>query len=253
MSEVNLVLTDIDGTLVWHGQHNPSPAVRQTIADVQSAGVELTTATGRPYEMMHSMFEQLGFRGLGIFDAGASIRDIHTGELHWSNWLDSERVETLAKLLVPHCATIDYFPTYREVTPDQIDTPIMAEAAPYVFAFIHNSARDVVLEQLQSVDNISYHVGIGKADMPGCFDIQITDIGSDKFHAVNALRELKHSDKNQTLAIGDSTNDLPLFRNAGIKVAMGNAMDELKAEADHIVGDVDQDGFVEAMQRFVLS
>ncbi len=252
MSEVKLVLTDIDGTLVWHGQHNPSVAVRKAIDDVQSAGIELTAATGRPYEMMQPLFEQIGFRGLGIFDAGASIRNVHTGELAWSNWLDPERVRTLAELLLPHATIIDFFPTYQEIPPEEADLGDV-ESAPYVFAFVKDRHRGTIVEALEHMLDVTYHIGVGNPERPGEFDIQITDVNSDKFHAVNALRKLVHSDKDQTLAIGDSTNDRPLFMNAGIKVAMGNAMGELKTEADHIVGDVDHDGFAEAMQRFVLS
>jgi hydroxymethylpyrimidine pyrophosphatase-like HAD family hydrolase len=40
---------------------------------------------------------------------------------------------------------------------------------------------------------------------------------------------------------------------AGLKIAMGNAMPELKAAADFVVGSVDDDGFAEAMNRFVLN
>jgi HAD superfamily hydrolase (TIGR01484 family) len=253
MSEIKLVLTDIDGTLVWHGQHDPSPAVRDSIEKVQDAGIQLTSATGRPYEMMHQIFEQLGFRGLGIFDGGASIRDIQTGELHWSNWLDEKRVKRIAEILLPHSTVIDYYPGYKEVSPVDTDIENDVEDAPYVFAFFDAGARQTVLQQLNDMKDISYHVGIGRADLPGMLDIQVTDINSDKFHAVNALRKLVHSEKAQTLAIGDSTNDLPLFRNSGVKVAMGNAMEELKREADYIVGDVDHDGFAEAMNRFVLN
>jgi hypothetical protein len=70
---------------------------------------------------------------------------------------------------------------------------------------------------------------------------------------VEALRNITHSLKEQTLAIGDGSNDLSLFQNAGFRVAMGNASDELKDAADYVVGSVDEDGFAEAMDRFVLN
>lgn len=252
MTEIKLVLTDIDGTLVWHGQHNPSDAVEQAIADVQSAGIELTAATGRPYEMMQSLFKQLGFRGLGVFDAGASIRDIQTGELVWRNWLDEDRIRRIAKILLPHAVVIDLYPTYQETVPDEVDIEGEIKSAPYVWALMKDAARQSIVSRLAAIPNLTYHIGIGRVDIPGTFDIQVTDVNSDKFHAVNALRKIAHSKQSETLAIGDSTNDLPLFRNAGIKVAMGNAMEELKKAADHTVGDVDHDGFAEAMERFVL-
>lgn len=96
------------------------------------------------------------------------------------------------------------------------------------------------------------HIGPGRRDKDGVTDIQITDINSDKFHAVNALRKIVHSTKEHTLAIGDSTNDLPLFANAGLKIAMGNAMPMLIAKADYVVPTVEEDGFAEAMRQFVL-
>lgn len=253
MSEVKLVLTDIDGTLVRHGQYDPTQAVAQAITDVQDAGVELTAATGRPYEMMEPLFDHLGFRDLAIFDAGASIRKVGSGELVWSNWIDPDRTRQVAEVLLPHCVIIDFYPGLKQVSPEEAKDDLKdIVAAPYVFAFAPEDTRQPVTEALQEIPNLTFHIGVGSEAFPDMYDIQITDKGSDKYHAVNALRKLVHSEKSQTLAIGDSTNDLPLFQNAGTKVAMGNAMESLKVEADHIVGDVSEDGFVEAMQRFVL-
>lgn len=48
-------------------------------------------------------------------------------------------------------------------------------------------------------------------------------------------------------------SNLPLFENAALKVAMGNATELLKAQADHVVGTAAEDGFAEAMERFVLN
>jgi hydroxymethylpyrimidine pyrophosphatase-like HAD family hydrolase len=53
-------------------------------------------------------------------------------------------------------------------------------------------------------------------------------------------------------AIGDSYNDLPLLRVAALRIAMGSAPPELKAEANAVVGDVEHDGVAEAIDRFVF-
>jgi len=96
------------------------------------------------------------------------------------------------------------------------------------------------------------HPGVGKPYQPGFIDVQITDINADKFHALTELRKLLNVSKQQTLAIGDSSNDIPLFDGAGLRIAMGNSIPELKALADHEVSTVDEDGWAEAMNRFVL-
>merc|ERR1740124_981393 len=56
----------------------------------------------------------------------------------------------------------------------------------------------------------------------------------------------------EALAIGDGANDLTMLRAAGTSVAMGNAAGPVKAEAQHVVGTNAEDGWVEAMERFVL-
>jgi HAD superfamily hydrolase (TIGR01484 family) len=112
MSEIKLVLTDIDGTIVRHGQHDPSSKVRQAIKDVQEKGVKLTAATGRPYEMTRDLFLEIGLEGLSVFDNGASVRDVKSGELFWNNWLSIDRLRAIATVLLPLSQIIDFFPTY---------------------------------------------------------------------------------------------------------------------------------------------
>lgn len=252
MSNIELVLTDIDGTLVEINKHDPTAAVREALRNVQAAGVTVTAATGRPYDMSGQMFAELGLHGPSIFDAGASIRDVDTGELLWKNWLDVKRIRAIATIVLPHSTTVDFFPFYREVSPDELKPEDATEDAPYVFAFVKEAAFADVYERLKAIAGIKVNVGPGRPDAPGLRDLQITDSNSSKFHAVNELRKLVHSSKDHTLAIGDSDNDLPLFENAGLTVAMGNATDSLKAIANHIVGSIEEDGFAEAMQRFVL-
>ncbi len=56
----------------------------------------------------------------------------------------------------------------------------------------------------------------------------------------------------QTIAFGDSMNDYDIVKAAGIGIAMGNAMDELKRAADYITDAIDQDGIKNACLHFGL-
>ena len=47
-------------------------------------------------------------------------------------------------------------------------------------------------------------------------------------------------------------NDVPMFRVAGLGIAMGNASDAVKAAAGGVTAGNDADGFAAAMARFVL-
>ena len=57
--------------------------------------------------------------------------------------------------------------------------------------------------------------------------------------------------KEETLAIGDHNNDLELLMSGGVKVAMGNATEQLKSLADFVTDTVENDGFIKAVEKFV--
>ncbi|MDR9405584.1 MAG: HAD-IIB family hydrolase, partial [Halothece sp. Uz-M2-17] len=77
--------------------------------------------------------------------------------------------------------------------------------------------------------------------------------GASKGKAVRYLVEdvLKLEAKN-TIAIGDNFNDLEMLQYAAIGVAMGDAPEEVKAQADWVAPDVEADGVVEALEKFIL-
>ena len=52
--------------------------------------------------------------------------------------------------------------------------------------------------------------------------------------------------------LGDGDNDIALFQSAVIKIAVGNATEKLKAAADDVVASFEDDGFVQAMQKYVF-
>jgi len=251
-SDIGLVVTDIDGTLVPIGTHVPSPATRKAMHAMHDAGVYVAAATARPYEAARALFLELGFTGPSVFDGGASIFDVGTSELLWKNWLSLSRLKTAADILLPHAVTVDFFPEYKMLPAAEVNADALTEEAPYAWAMVRESAFDEVIKQLKQLPDLNVHPGVGKPDQPGLIDVQITDINADKFHALTELRKLLNVSKQQTLAIGDSSNDIPLFDGAGLRIAMGNSIPELKALADHEVSTVDEDGWAEAMNRFVL-
>lgn len=56
----------------------------------------------------------------------------------------------------------------------------------------------------------------------------------------------------ELMAVGDGSNDLQMVANAGLGIAMGNAVPPVKAAAAAVVSSNDDGGIVEAFERFVL-
>lgn len=256
MSEIKLVLTDLDGTVAELGEHTVSDKVRDAVIACEQQGVEVVPVTGRYFAMARPVLEVLGFEGLGIFDNGASIIDIHTGELAWSQWLDSDVVRQIATILAPVSKELDYTPDHDVHAPADNELERIAnlsESTSHVFGLVRQDQVENVSTELNKLGRIGFYVAVDLHGDKGYLGVQVNHEKANKFHGAEQLRRMLSIAKEQTLAIGDGDNDLPLFSNAGCKIAMGNATPGLKAEADHIVADVQHDGFAEAMRRFVLN
>lgn len=246
------MLTDIDGTLVQPSYHEISSVVLGSIRAVESQGVRVTPVTGRPYGMVEEVLQKLGSKDLAVVDGGATIRRAQTGEMVWSKWLDQNTARKIADILMPHSVAIHYSPVFNLRDVDDIDLDSISGPLPFVFSFFHADRKEEIKESFAEIPGIAAHFCKGRKEYPDCLDVHVSHIEADKFHGVKALRQIIDITPETTLAIGDDNNDLPLFACAGIKVAMGNATDELKAAADYVVAPVSQDGFAEAMDRFVL-
>lgn len=78
----------------------------------------------------------------------------------------------------------------------------------------------------------------------------ITANGADKGKGILAIAQHEGLDASHTIAFGDGGNDTSMILQAGIGIAMGNAIDELKLQADYVTTSVDDDGVLNALRHF---
>ena len=95
------------------------------------------------------------------------------------------------------------------------------------------------------------------ARMPRCvsgrWHPEFTDItanGADKGKGILAMARHEGFDPSRTIAFGDGGNDTSMIQQAGIGIAMGNAIEELKQQADYVTTSVDEDGILSALRHF---
>ena len=78
----------------------------------------------------------------------------------------------------------------------------------------------------------------------------ITANGADKGKGILAIARHEGFDPSHTIAFGDGGNDTSMILQAGIGIAMGNAIDELKQQADYVTTSVDDDGILNALRHY---
>lgn len=85
------------------------------------------------------------------------------------------------------------------------------------------------------------------------FFLEFMNKDVDKSKSIERLADMLGISMFQVIAVGDSYNDLSMIKSAGLGVAMGNAVELVKDNADYITGDNDHDGIVTVINKFVLS
>ena len=86
----------------------------------------------------------------------------------------------------------------------------------------------------------------------GKVDIHVSHIAGTKQHGILQVAKILGINTHEIIGIGDGGNDLPLLMACGLKVAMGNAFEDLKEIADYIAPSVEKDGVAHVIEKFIL-
>jgi Cof subfamily protein (haloacid dehalogenase superfamily) len=261
-----LLAVDLDGTLV-----EPRKPVRQAVIDAvnraQAAGVRATIVTGRMYVGAKPFADALSLDGPIVLYQGAVLADARTGRFEREVAMPNAvalRIYAAAKERGLHVQFyrddkfyVENDNAYAQLYARTSGTlPVVVPSLPADFAGRDSTKVNVVtapdktpevLALMERVCGPDAYVTRSNPEF-----VEMLNPAVDKGVALRLVAEGFGIPMDRVMAIGDSYNDLPLLRAAGFAVAMGSAPDELKAEADAVVGDVEHDGVAEAIERFVL-
>ncbi len=245
------LIIDLDGTTTAsRGDALPSPAVRRAVAAAQDAGAKVSVATGRSYHEAKPILVALDLRGPGVFNGGAEILEMHSGSAIDSKTIPAASLRMLAQKLLPFG-----YPTMIIPASDKPAIVLPAEVTePGVMFYLDAVAKadaPNIIAAAQPVPDIAGHET--SSWTPGdVVDIHITHRLGTKQQGVERLIKFLGLDARRVMAVGDGHNDLPLLTAAGLGIAMGNATEEVKEMADHVVPPLDEDGLAVAIERYLL-
>lgn len=254
---IKAVFFDVDGTLVSHRIHDVPASALEAMRAMQRRGVKLFLATcrhkleladlpmhGFPFDGYVAVTGQICYdadfnviyahpiapeaaRVLGeIFNAHEIPLIFNTAEDFYINYADElvERTQAAVSTAVPHAHPYrgeDIFIATVYGSPEQLDA-LIARLPGCRLSVWHPDAADIV-----SVDG-------------------------GKVQGIEAVLARYFLKREEIMAFGDSFNDMEMLQYAGVGVAMGNAEDAVKAVADYVTTDVDDDGILNAARHFDL-
>jgi 5-amino-6-(5-phospho-D-ribitylamino)uracil phosphatase len=100
-------------------------------------------------------------------------------------------------------------------------------------------------------ERFSSSVAIPMAPADGMECVNLVAPGVSKGQAIEALRAHYGLARDEVVGAGDAPNDLPLFEAVGFRIVMGNASAEIRALADYVAPDVEEDGLATAIEELL--
>ena len=259
---LRLVCLDVDGTLV--GSAGSVPETVWPVAErLRAAGVRIAVCTGRAgFGHARAWAERLDPDGWHIFRTGASVVHVGSGASR-SRALGEE---TAARLVALARRTGRVLELYGDTgyaverdTPEArahaalLGTPWAPRALETFEQRVVRALWVVPHDDLPALLADAPHAGcnVGVAGTPSIPHVQfvnITSAGADKTAAVRTVADAYGFGLDEVMMVGDGAVDVGPMRAVGHAIAMGNAEPEVSAVAHRIVGHVDEDGLVEALE-----
>lgn len=249
------LMLDIDGTLVPYGYSTlPSEKIKNAIKKAQEK-LTVCIVTGRAYNYAEEVLKSLEInKGLIVINNGANVINIATKEVIYDrpiNLADAKKVvEVLEKENIPFRLKETYFLKL-------LDKPYFTKGKKFKKAYmIYTDSNllpekaDEIINSLSHLSDLNIHRAYHKSQDK--FGITATHINATKTHGIFAIEKKLKIKKADMIGVGDGYNDFPLLMACGLKIAMGNAIPDLKEIADYIAPSVENDGVADIIEKFVL-
>ena len=248
------IITDLDGTAVDSpDQKQASQRLRTAVENLERHGIKVCAATGRAISFAKPILTSMGLSGPAIVAGGTKVIDSQTFKELWSYEIPSEAVNQLKKL-VP---TLPYGCLWNDYTEDDYlnggwrGASMPADIDLYFFELVFVPEDEVpeVIKKLTQIPDIVATVVV--AQRQGMKDIHITNARATKEHAIQEVEAMIHVPKEQMIGVGDGHNDLHIYNAVGHRVAMANAVPELKEAADEVIESVRDEGLAKYFERLL--
>jgi Cof subfamily protein (haloacid dehalogenase superfamily) len=264
MTKIKLIATDIDGTILKHN-FEFNPEVKDCIKDLTKQGVKVVLVTGRMFPATHHITKELGLDTPVVCYQGGLVK--HNDEILYEknlspkvakdiiNWAkknnihtnlylndelyvetDSPTIQRYIKQGVPHFN----IKPFDEVKLERINKMVLIDYEDENKVTMWKEYLEIKHQNVHFIKSTPHYCEVCHPE-------------ATKACAVNFLKDYWGLKTEEILTIGDQNNDIDLLSAGGIKVAMGNATEELKAVADYITETVNNNGFVKAVEKFVYN
>jgi Cof subfamily protein (haloacid dehalogenase superfamily) len=263
--DVRLVIADVDGTLLTPDKILTARA-RRAVAALVDAGIAFTVTSGRPPHGMRTLIDDLRLQhAIAAFNGGLFVRPDLT-VIHEYR-IPSDVVPIVRDILTKHTLTAWSYTDREWRVPSRHGAHVDREEWTVKFAPIVAPTFAAGLDHMikivgvtddpeamaRAVEDVKRTCGqFVSAALSQPYYLDVTHPKANKGEVVDMLSALLKIPIAQIATIGDMPNDVAMFQRSGLSIAMANASADVQHAAGAVTASNTEDGFAEAMERFVL-
>ncbi len=255
--DMRAIFIDMDGTLL-NASNTISGKNMEAINSLINSGVKVFLATGRHYDITAPYHKELGLKTPMICLNGASIHDAKTGKAIEMKpiRLNEERFHQLTAEYPCNVIVHTANGLYCKNTDEEIDSWTKVGQIPprYIGDLRQATYQDVLKYSVRTGSPCTNLSAMFKEEgevinWNDGFEIVAPNVS--KWSAIKSLLRILRISPREVAAIGDGPNDIEMLRHVGTGVAMGNAGEEVKAVADFVTENHENDGLAEFIERYL--
>ena len=241
--DIKLIALDMDGTLL-DSNLEISKENRETITKVREKGIEVVLSTGRHRLTVGEYAKSLNLSSYLITMNGSEIWTT-SGELIERQTLDLESIKQMVALNEKY-GTLGWMASTKEIFREDLPEDLEAhDWLKFGFDTDDQEVKQRIIEELEQNELL-------ELTNSSPWNIEINAIGINKARALEKVCGLMEITMDEVMAVGDSLNDIKMIQEAGLGIAMENAQEAVKQEADWITKTNEDNGVAYAIQHFLL-
>lgn len=271
--EYKMIGLDLDGTLLKDDK-SIDTKTKEYLETLSANGVHIVPITGRPLSGVPDCVRNIKGVDYIISNNGSKTVLNSTNKTLFSLAMDNETSKRVIEAVKQTGAIFEVFLNhygycekfvfdhYKEVytgtvlgdyifsSRKQVDSLMTlfddknAEADEVFIICKDNNDREIIKAQTDKISGIQYCMLADRF-------LEITKNGTDKGTALELLCNHLKIKPDKVIAFGDGENDLQFLNKAGTAVAMGNATDIVKAQADIITDTNNNQGVLKALKNLI--
>ena len=257
--DYKIAFIDIDWTILNHGINDWDHPSLDSLRKAQEQGMLIYLCTARPYDSVFDTGLLNIFNPDGIICTNGGVCFIKD-KLLFSNIIPEEIVKQIEKVANKHHLVLElstnkerfftakpntyvyrYFTVYREVMPDI--RKYQNKEVSAILLFAPDKYDEILRKEFPKEVNLLR------------FDTCGVDVGyyqNTKGAAIKKVLEYLNIDKSLSIGIGDSFDDISMFKETGLSVAMGNGTDEAKNNASVVTSHISDHGVKEIFDNILI-